>query len=141
MKKNRKGGVGGVKGKSTRGGGLNMYNCVDVYQYTEHWLLHLYCILLRAYKLKWSSSTIVNFHLFYNGPVDYANMSLLTRRQCKVSDTQVTVKACGSLGFFFPLLSHHFKLKKFSFFVVLNRNTFILGIFKTGQNSLKLFKL
>ena len=27
----------------------------------------------------------------------YANMRLLTRIQCKVSDTQVTVKACGPL--------------------------------------------
>ena len=37
---------------------------------------------------------IVNFYLFYNGAVD------LTRSQCTVSDTQVSVKAHVPLVFF-----------------------------------------
>ena len=40
------------------------------------------------------SDTIVDFHLFYDGAVDIQIWALLTRSQCKVSDTQVTVKAC-----------------------------------------------
>ena len=42
------------------------------------------------------SYAIVDFHLFYDGAVDI-QMSPLTRSQCKVSDTQVTIKACGPL--------------------------------------------
>ena len=43
------------------------------------------------------SYTMVDFRLFYDGPVDIQLWALLTRSQCKVSDTQVTVKACGPL--------------------------------------------
>ena len=44
------------------------------------------------------SDTIVDFHSFYDGVVDIQILlALLTRSQCKVSDTQVTVKACGPL--------------------------------------------
>ena len=43
------------------------------------------------------SYTIVDFHLFYDGAVDIQICTLLTRRQCKGCDTQVTVKACGPL--------------------------------------------
>ena len=43
------------------------------------------------------SDTIVDFYLFYDGAVDIQIWALLTRSQCKVSDTQVTVKACGPL--------------------------------------------
>ena len=43
------------------------------------------------------SDTIVDFHLFYDGAVDIQIWALLTRGQCKVSDTQVTVKAHGPL--------------------------------------------
>ena len=43
------------------------------------------------------SDTIVDFCLFYDGAVDIQIWALLTRSQCKVSDTQVTVKACGPL--------------------------------------------
>ena len=39
------------------------------------------------------SDTIVDFHLFYDGAVDIQ----IWASQCKVSDTQVTVKACGPL--------------------------------------------
>ena len=41
------------------------------------------------------SYTIFGFHSFYNGAVDLQMLPLLTRRQCKVCDTHVTVKACG----------------------------------------------
>ena len=43
------------------------------------------------------SDTIVDFHLFYDWAVDIQIWALLTRSQCKVSDSQVTVKACGPL--------------------------------------------
>ena len=43
------------------------------------------------------SDTIVDFHLFYDGAVDIQIRALLTRSQCEVSDTQVTVKAHGPL--------------------------------------------
>ena len=46
------------------------------------------------------SNTIVDFHLFYDGAVDIQIWALLTRSQCKVSDTQVTVKACWPLVIF-----------------------------------------
>ena len=41
--------------------------------------------------------SIVDFHLFYDGAVDIQIWAFLTRSQCKVSDTQVTVKADGPL--------------------------------------------
>ena len=44
------------------------------------------------------SYTFVDFDFYYNnGAVDMQICTLLTRIQCKVSDTQVTVKACGPL--------------------------------------------
>ena len=44
------------------------------------------------------SYTIVDFYFYYNnGAIDMQICTLLTRIQCKVSDTQVTVKACGPL--------------------------------------------
>ena len=43
------------------------------------------------------SSATVEFSLFYDGPVDVR--VLLTRSQCRVSDTQVTIKALGPLVF------------------------------------------
>ena len=46
------------------------------------------------------SNSIVDFHLFYDGAVDIQIWDLSTRSQCKVCDTQVTVKACGPLVFF-----------------------------------------
>ena len=46
------------------------------------------------------SYTIVDFDFYYNnGAVNMQKCTLLTRIQCKVSDTQVTVKACGPLVF------------------------------------------
>ena len=37
------------------------------------------------------------FTYYNNGPIDMQICALLTRIQCKASDTQVTVKACGPL--------------------------------------------
>ena len=51
------------------------------------------------------SDTIVDFHLFYDGAVDIQIWALLRRSQCKVSDTQVTVKACGPLVSFPVILA------------------------------------
>ena len=44
-------------------------------------------------------SAIVEFHLFYDGPLDMQIWSLLSRSQCRNSVTQVTDKAHGSLVF------------------------------------------
>ena len=46
-------------------------------------------------------SDIVVFHLFCDGSVDMQIWTPLTRKQCRVSDTQVTVKALGPRFFFF----------------------------------------
>ena len=43
------------------------------------------------------SYTIVDVHLYYDGAFDIKMWALLTRSQCQISDTQVTVKACGPL--------------------------------------------
>ena len=45
------------------------------------------------------SSSIVDFHLFYDGLVVMQLRTLLTRSQCRVSDTQITVKAHVPLVF------------------------------------------
>ena len=72
---------------------VNMYYIL-LYQYTAHWLkLCLGIMMLLSY-------TMVDFHLFYDGAVDIQIWALLTRSQCKASDTQVTVKACWPLVFF-----------------------------------------
>ena len=55
----------------------------------------LIVIVLKNYNAAFLS--IGDFYLFYNGAVDMQICTLLTRNQCKVSDTQVTVKACGPL--------------------------------------------
>ena len=52
------------------------------------------------------SYTMVDYHLSYDVAVDIQISTLMTRSQCKVSDTQVTVKACG------PLISHLLKKAK-----------------------------
>ena len=44
--------------------------------------------------------TIVDFTYYHNEAVDMQICALLTRNECKVSDTQVTVKACGPLVIF-----------------------------------------
>ena len=57
------------------------------------------------------SYTMLDFHLFYDGAVDIQICALLTRSHCKVSDTQVTVKACGPLVSLFNRIQASF-LKK-----------------------------
>ena len=77
---------------------VNMYYHL-LYQYTTHWLkLCLGIMLLLSY-------IIADFHLYYDWTVDIQIWALLTRSQCKVSDTQVTVKACGALVFQFLVIS------------------------------------
>ena len=62
-----------------------------LYQYTALWLL------LCEWTMMLLTYLIVDFHLFYHGAVDIQIWALLTRSRCKVSDTQVTGKACGPL--------------------------------------------
>ena len=59
----------------------------------------LFVIALRV--ILQSFSAIVNFYIFYDGPVDIQMWSYMTLSQCRVSDTQVTVKAC------WPLVREH----------------------------------
>ena len=47
------------------------------------------------------SYTIIEIHLRYDGAVDIQIWAPLTRSQCKVSDIQVTVEACGPLVSFY----------------------------------------
>ena len=63
----------------------------DVYQYTSHWLLLNWKIITQ------SSSAIVDFYLYYDGPVDMQIQALLTRILCRISDTRMTVEDRGSL--------------------------------------------
>ena len=60
-------------------------------QYMAYWLLLYYGIIMLL------SNAIVDFYLFYDGVLHMQIWVPLTRSQCKVSDTQVTLKACGSL--------------------------------------------
>ena len=55
---------------------------------------------------------MVDFHLFYDGAVDIQIWALLTRSQCKISDTQVTVKACGPVVCFIKEIFFEFSLSK-----------------------------
>ena len=90
----------------------------------------MYCILLYHYT---SIAIMVKDYdatfLFYNGAVDMQICALLTRSQCKVSDTQVTVKACGPLVYFLLLVSRR-KLEKIDmlrgFFLKFNPNQQVL---------------
>ena len=68
-----------------------MYNFDDMYQYTAHWFLLFEGVIMQF------SSAIVDFYFYLlcDGPVDMQIWVLLTRSQCSVSDTRVTVKAHG----------------------------------------------
>ena len=59
-------------------------------------------VVLRTFTCKMLSYAIVDLHLhvFYNGFADIQIWALLTGNQCRVSDTQVTVKAHGPLVLF-----------------------------------------
>ena len=46
------------------------------------------------------SNAIVDFGLFYDGAVFMQIRAFLTKSQCRVSDTQLTVMACRLLVFF-----------------------------------------
>ena len=62
-----------------------------IYQYTAQWLLlYLGNMMLLSY-------VTVHFYLFYDGDVDIRILALRKRSRCRVSDTQVTVNACGPL--------------------------------------------
>ena len=68
-----------------------MYNFDGLCQYTVHrWLLYQVVIMLFY-------SAIFHFYLFYDGRVHMQLRVLLTRSQCRVPDTHVTVKAYGPL--------------------------------------------
>ena len=54
------------------------------------------------------SDTIIDFHLFYDRAVDIQIWALLTRSQCKVSVTQVIVKARGLLFLWASHISLYF---------------------------------
>ena len=43
------------------------------------------------------SSAIIDFDLFYDEPVDMQMLVFLTRSQCRVPDTQVTLRPVGFL--------------------------------------------
>ena len=62
-----------------------------LYQYTTHWLPFHYGITMLF------SYATVDFYLFNDGVADMQIWGLLTKSQCSVSDTQVTVKAVGLL--------------------------------------------
>ena len=71
---------------------VNMhYMYLQLYQYTTHWLLLYKGIIMLL------SCAIVDFYQFYDMAVDMQIWALLTKSQCRVSDTHVTVKACGPL--------------------------------------------
>ena len=70
-----------------------MYNFVDMYMY---YLKHVECYCIRLVIMQLSSD-IVDFDLFYDEPVDMQMCVFLTRSQCRVPDTQVTVKPCWPL--------------------------------------------
>ena len=55
------------------------------------------CYCIRDYTCNAAHFATDDFYLFYNGSVDMQIRVLLTRSQCRVSDTQVTVKACGHI--------------------------------------------
>ena len=64
---------------------------VLLYQYIGHW----HAIVLRDYNVAFLCHCWFSFITWW--AVDIQIWALLTRSQCKVSDTQVTVKACGPL--------------------------------------------
>ena len=63
----------------------------DVYQYTSHWLLLNWKVITQ------SSSAIVDFYSYYDGPVDMQIQALLTRILWRISDTRMTVEDPGPL--------------------------------------------
>ena len=62
-----------------------------LHQYTPRWLLFYIGIIMLL------SNAIVDYFFLNDVAVDMQIWALLTRSWCRVSDTQVTVKACGPL--------------------------------------------
>ena len=83
--------------------GVLMWGCGNISHYSEYVLssnLSIYNTLIDCYCVKglWCcflNNTII--HLLYDGAVNIQIRALLTRCQCKVSVTQVTIKARGPL--------------------------------------------
>ena len=61
--------------------------------------LSIYFTLIAIVLKDYDAAFLYNFFFIYynNGAVDMQICALLTRIQCKVTDTQLTVKACGPL--------------------------------------------
>ena len=93
--------------------------------------------------MKLLSYTIIDFHLCYDGAVDIQIWAPLTRSQCKVSDTQVTVKACGPLVLSFHRLLYTDKVKQNICWQINLAATSLTNPphFREDKNSLKIKKL
>ena len=61
------------------------------YQCTAHWLLLYYVIIILLFY------AIADFYSFYEGAVEMQICAFMTRGGFRVSDSHVTVKACGPL--------------------------------------------
>ena len=72
-----------------------MYNFYDMHQHTAHFLLLYQGVIMQF------STAIVDLNLFYDGSVDMQIRTILTRSPLGVTDTQVTVMACGPVVHFF----------------------------------------
>ena len=73
------------------------------------------------------SYTIVDFDFYYNNGAVYMQMcTLLTGIQCKVSDTQVTVKACGPLVIYLQKTQNSYKVNKSQYHVSYGDNMLYL---------------
>ena len=82
-----------------------MYKFDDLYQCTAHWLPLYEGVII------WLSSATIDSYSFYDGPVAI-QYETFWRRKCRVSDTQVAVKAHGSLVLSLQLyLYMHYILK------------------------------
>ena len=75
------------------------HGCIS--HYSEYILSSTLSIYIVLNAILWSEyNAVSSFHclyLFYHGAADIQIWALLTRSQCKFSDTQATVKALGSL--------------------------------------------
>ena len=67
-----------------------LYSTLSIY-------ITLIAIVLKEYNVV--SYVTVDIHLFYDVAANMQMLALLTRSQCRVSDTHVTVKALGPLVF------------------------------------------
>ena len=74
------------------------------------------------------SYTIVDLYLLYGGAVDMQIRAHLTRSQCKVSDTQVTVKACGPLVFLADVAWDVFEIELISILINCSFYIFIFAV-------------